>query len=162
MVLKSNKRKSTDTKSGSYLGSEYWLNAAKQFPWPINLQDRIINVPHNELEVAEQDLMVEHFRNNGWHVQSCIEVVHTEPFIAPTSNGPIFKPLKPKEPETESKYHLNDKFLIKSSECELKIIRLEKGKVQFHYTNRPGKVDLLSSEENLDGVLRKGYWVKIC
>lgn len=161
MALKSNKRKNTDTKSGSYPGSEYWLNAAKQFPWPIDLQERVINVPHNELESAEQDLMVEYFRNNGWHIQSCIEVVHTKPFVKPVSNGPIFKPTKIVEPIPDTKYHKDDSFKIKSSDCELKIVRIEKGKIQFKYTNRPHKHDLLSSEDALDRALKMGYWVSV-
>lgn len=146
------------TKSTKSVGNEYWLNAAKQFPWPIDLQERVINVPHNELEAAEQDLMVEHFRNNGWHIQSCIEVIHTKPFVKPVPNGPIFKPVKIVEPIKDTKYHLNDAFKIKSSDCELKIVRIEKGKIQFHYLNRPHKPDLLSSEEALDRALRMKYW----
>ena len=156
----SNKQKKTVTKSGNSVGDPYWINAAKQFPWPIDLSERTIQVPHDELDAAEQDLMVEHFRNNGWHIQTCIEVVHTKPFVKPVSSGPMFKPVKIVEPVKDTKYKLEQRFKVLSSECELKIVRIEKGKIQFKYLNR-NKPDLLSSEENLDNVLRKGYWVGI-
>lgn len=152
----SKKLTKTDTKSTNYLGDSYWLNAAKQIEWPIDLKERHISVPESELYAAKDNLMVQHFVNNGWHIQSSIEVVKNRVFVAPVSDKPIFKPLKVVE-VTEPKYKNGTKYLIKSTECIVQIVRLEKGKVQFHYLNR-NKPDLLSSEENLDRVLRMQTW----
>lgn len=152
--------KNTKSAGNLILGQteRYWINAAKQFIWPIDLKDKIIQVPEPELSKANDDLMVSHFRSHGWHIQSCISVEYTKPFIAPESNGkPIFKPVKEAEPIKETKYKINQEFTIQSSDCRVKIVRIEKGKIQFKYLNR-NKPDLLSSEENLDAVLRKGYW----
>lgn len=149
-----------NTKSvGNSLGDSYWLNAAKQIEWPIDLAEKHISVPHNELDAAQDNLMAQHFLNNGWHIQSAIEVVKNKVFVAPVSDKPIFKPLKVAK-ITEPKYKNGTKYLIKSTECIVQIIRLEKGKVQFHYLNR-NKPDLLSSEENLDAVLRKELWEEV-
>jgi len=41
---------------------EYWVNAAKQFIWPIDFTDLQILVPEKDLQLANDDLMVCHFR----------------------------------------------------------------------------------------------------
>lgn len=112
------------------------------------------------MDEAEQNLMVQHFRNNGFHIQSCIEVVHNKPYIAPVQDKPIFKPIKQAPVEETTPFKCEQKFLICSSECEVKIIRIEKGKIQMKYLNR-NKPDLLSSVENLQKALRMGYWREI-
>jgi len=159
MVSKSNKPKKADTKSSSYPGKSYFENAAKQFEWPINFEDKTILVPESELSKAEDNLMVAHFRSHGWHIQSCIDVIKTKPFIAPVLNGSMFKPLKPME-EKEQLFKLNDKFKILSTECLVQIFHMEKGKIHMRYLNR-NKPNLLSSEENLSAMLRRKLWEKV-
>lgn len=147
-------------KDHGLLSDSYWLNAAKQIEWPVDLSERHISVPESELELASESPMVQHFINNGWHIQSAIVVGKNKVFVAPVSDGPIFKSVKIVPETAEPKYKLGAKFRIKSTECIVQIIRFEKGKVQFHYTNR-NKHDLLSSEENLDRVLRMQLWEAI-
>lgn len=153
------------TKSaGKILGqsSEYWINAAKQFVWPIDFSELQILVPESDLNLAEQDLMVSHFRVNGWHIQSSIDVKYTSPYIAPIGNGKPMFAGKPKEEASVKKSlcSVGDKFMVKSSDCKLEVTHVESGKVHFKYTNR-NKAPLLSSEENLKTVLNRGQWIKI-
>lgn len=136
---------------------EYWQNAAKQFIWPINFDELHILVPEKDLILAEDNLMVQHFRANGWHIQPVIDVQYTKPYVAPENKGPMFKAFKQEEKQEESKFKCEQRFKVISSDCELKIVRLEKGKVQLHYTNR-NKPDLLTSEENLIRALNIGTW----
>lgn len=151
----------TRTKSvGNILGQsrDYWVNAAKQFVWPIDFEQVAILIPEKDLPIAADDLMVKHFRSNGWHIQSAIEVEYTKPFTKPVSTGkPIFYQ-KHVEEKAASKYTLGKKFRIRSSDCELEITHIEHGKIHLHYTNRPHKADLLTSEEHLDKAVRNEYW----
>lgn len=141
----------------------YWENAAKQFIWPIDFTDLQILVPEKDLELAAGNLMVTHFRAAGWHIQSAI-VEYTKPFVAPTSNGaPIFKPIPGKVTpgNTASEFTIGQQVKVISSECELEVTHLEKGKVHLAYTNRPRKPPLLVSEEQLKKALSFGTWVRI-
>jgi len=158
MASQLKKSKKTDTKSTGSVGNEYWINAAKQIVWPIDLKERHISVPQAELTQAQDNLMVQHFCNNGWYIQSCIEVVKTKPFIAPITDRPIFKPIKIVE-EKETLFKLEDKFKVLSTECELKIVHLEKGKLHLKYLNR-NKPNIISSEENLSNMLKRKLWIK--
>lgn len=137
---------------------EYWLNASKQFIWPIDFTDLQILVPEKDLELAAANLMVSHFRANGWHVQSAI-VVYTKPFIAPVSDKPIFKPIKVIE-QKEGEFKYNQAFKIKSTECELKIISIDKKSIILSYTNRI-KTDIVTTPENLSKSVRMGVWLVI-
>lgn len=148
---------------GNILGQtkEYWQNAAKQFVWPIDFEQLHISVPHKDMHLAENDLMVSHFRANGWHIQSAVAVAYTKPFIAPVSDKPIFKPIKKTEIETTAtNFKLNDRFKVKSTDCELQICFFDKGKIHLKYTNR-NKHNIITSEENLNRVLKMETWVKI-
>lgn len=151
-----------NTKSAG--NNNYWLNAAKQFVWPIDEKEKTILVPQSELELAEQDLMVLHFRNNGWHIQSVIGEVEKKRVFSTDglkSDKPIFKPVKKEVKEVKlSRFTINNRFKITSTECELKITHIEQGKIHLHYTNK-NKPDLITSEENLNKVLRMGVWVEL-
>jgi hypothetical protein len=152
------------TKNTKLAGNSYWVNAAKQFVWPIDEKEKSILVPQSELELAEQDLMVLHFRNNGWHVQSVIGDVNKKKVF--TTDGlksemPIFRPIIKEVAEVKlSRFTLNNRFKIVSTDCELKITHIESGKIHLSYTNK-SKPDLLTSEENLNKVLRMGVWIEL-
>lgn len=154
----SKSQKKTGTKSTSYPGKSYFETAAKQFCWPLNWDDKTILVPESELWLAEDHLIVAHFRSYGWHIQSCIDVVKTIPFVAPITVGPIFRQ-PPKLLDAETKYRCGQKFKIVSTECEVQIIEVSK-KIELHYTNR-NKPDLTTNEVNLDRVLKMGLWKEI-
>lgn len=143
---------------------DYFTHAAKQFRWPIDHDEKSILVPENELDEAGRNLMVEHFRNRGWHIQSVIpgSIEYTRPYEKPVFKT-AFKPdaVEVTESPKESQYRIHDKFKIASSECELKITHIERGKIHFEYTNRPGKPPLLTSEENLNRALKMGYWIDL-
>lgn len=139
---------------------EYWVNAAKQFVWPIDFDMVHISVPESEIELAKDNLMVQHFTNNGWHIQSAISVDKTKPFVAPVSSHPIFIPVKKEVIIPETLYKLNQSFRIVSSDCELKITHIEKGKIHLKYTNRD-KHDLLTSEENLTKSIKRGTFLQL-
>jgi hypothetical protein len=136
---------------------EYWVNAAKQFIWPINFTDLQILVPEKDLELVETNLMVAHFRSHGWHIQSVIGEVDTQPVFDPKMNLPA---RRYHEIASRSEFMAGDCFRVLSSECELRCERVEK-KIQLSYTNRPGKHDLLVSEEQLKKAISFGLWIRI-
>lgn len=139
---------------------QYWLNASKQFIWPIDFTDMQILVPEKDLELAADNLMVSHFRSHGWHIQSVISVDYTKPFIAPVSDKPIFQPAKVIE-QKEGEFKFNQAFRIKSTECELKIISIDKKSITLKYINRQ-KADITTSPENLSKSVRMGTFLIIC
>lgn len=142
----------------------YWQNAAKQIEWPVDFEEKHISVPESELQYASEHLMVQHFCNNGFHIQSCIgDIPRTTVYVAPVSDKPIFRPIaKSVAPEAVVRpYQQGNKFRIKSTNCELEITHIESGKVHFVYTNRPHKAPLLNSIESLDKVLKMEVWERI-
>lgn len=145
-------------KSSNYPGKSYFDNAAKQFSWPIDHKDKQILVPQDELEKAEQDLMVAHFRGYGWHIQSVlpgsveIKDVYNPKFV--------LQGVKKQKEEEKAGFSTGDRFKIKSTECELEITHIDKGKIHFSYTNR-SKHPLISSKENLERMLNMKYWIKL-
>lgn len=148
-----------------YLGNtahtkEYWMNAAKQIVWPVDYDEQHISVPYLELEMAKDNLIVQHFCNNGFHIQSAISVEKTIPFVAPVTPGPIFRGVVIQEEKPKTLYQTGEKFKVRSTECELEIVHQEKGKIHFKYLNR-NKPDIISSEEQLTKVIRWQQWSKI-
>jgi hypothetical protein len=138
---------------------DYWQNAAKQFIWPIDFTDLQILVPEKDLQLAGDNLMVSHFRSHGWHVQSVIDVNYNKPFVAPVSDKPMFMPPKVIE-QKEGEFKFNQAFRIKSTDCELKIISIDKKTIILKYTNR-SKADIATSPENLSKSVRMGVWIKL-
>src|SRR6187549_2332247 len=113
---------------GNILGQskDYWINAAKQFVWPIDFEQLHISVPEKDLQLAADNLMVSHFKANGWHIQSAIAVEYTRPFVAPVSDKPIFKPIEKKVIETEPEFKFNQLLKIASTGTQLRIISIDK------------------------------------
>lgn len=152
----------TDGKNIKLVGNhtkEYWITAAKQFIWPIDFNDMQILVPENDLELAENDLMVDHFRNNGWHIQSVIDVQYTTVYKKPEFTTKFREVVKVEEVK-KTLYNIGEKYRVKSTDCELEITYMDKGKLHFKYLNRK-KPDIISSEEQLTKVLRWQQWIKI-
>jgi len=124
----------------------YWLNAAKQIPWPISLDQNHISVPTTEVYMAGQNLMVQHFVNAGFFIQTCI------PDAVPENK--VFDPeIRLKLPAVkivpdDAIFHIGDGFEIKSTGCKVEIEAMESKKIHLRYTNRD-KHNLLSSEEML-------------
>jgi len=148
-------------KNTSSLGKSYFERAAQQIEWPVNIGEKYIDVPQDELDKAEQDLMVSHLLANGFKIQSVIpgsvikNKVYDPEFILKGVIG------KRKEIEIEQeRFKVGDCFKIVSTSCQLEITNLEKGKIHFKYTNRM-KNSLLSSEENLVKMLNNKYWVQL-
>jgi hypothetical protein len=153
MASKSKRTKTTDTKSISLHGDEYWINAGKQIEWPIDLRERHISVPEIDLQRAKDNLMVQHFINNGFFIQLCIGEVSKKPIFDPVIT------LKQK-PIERSEFAIRDRFRIKSTHCELEIAFLEGKKITLHYINRI-KPDITSNVDNLRKVLLMEVWERI-
>lgn len=145
----------------TYPSKSYFTTAAKQFSWPINHDDKTILVPEDELQYAEDDIMVQHFRKFGWHVQSCISVEHTKVFIKPKTPGPIFRgDIKPVKQETEPDFKCNQKFLIKSTGTRIMICEITKKSVTLSYLDIK-KDNIITTAENLSRSVRMGVFEKI-
>lgn len=151
--------KRTKSVGDPYPSKSYFENAAKQFEWPINHEDKTILVPPDELEQAESNMMVSYLRKRyNWHIQSVIgEIERTRVYVAPVQDTPMFKDWRVPEPVVLQRYNVGDKFRVKSTACELVVTYVDRTKINFHYTNRD-KADLLSSIEQLDRVLRMQVW----
>lgn len=157
----SKKLKNTGTKSTKSPGNEYWINAAKQFAWPINHENKTILVPEIELKYAMDDLMVQHFRNNGWHIQSCISVIHTKVFVKPLTPGPIFRgDIKPQKVEVEAEFKCDQKFKIASTGVRVMICEITKKSIVLQYMDTK-KDDIITTSENLGRSVRMGVFVRI-
>lgn len=153
-------QKNTKSVGSLILGQtkDYWINAAKQFIWPIDFTEKHILVPEKDLDAAMDNLMVSHFRSHGWHIQSAI-VEYTKPYVAPENKGPMFTPIIKTE-QAEQKFRIGQRFIVKSSECELQVIDIKKSFIELKYTNR-NKQNISTNEDNLSKSLRFNYWVEV-
>lgn len=153
-----------NTKSvGNILGQskEYWVNAAKQFIWPIDFDELHILVPEKDLEYANDNLMVSHFRSHGWHIQSVIgEVEYSKPYIAPISDKPMFIQPKKQVEEKEPEFKFNQLFKIASSGDELKIVSIDKKSIELKYIGLD-KPNITTTPENLARSIKMGVWLKL-
>lgn len=146
-----------NTKSvGKLIGGQseqYWLNAAKQIEWPVDIGEKHISIPVNEVDKAQENLMVQHFINAGFFIQTCI----------PNGKTEVFDPdIRLKLPLVKivldnAKFKIGDRFKVKSTECELEITYMESKKIHLKYTNRT-KHDLISSEDMIVKNLNWGNW----
>lgn len=142
------------TKNLKSVGSQlfYIQQTVKMCPYPCDISQGTIDVPQDELET--DNLAVAHLLSMGFKIQSCIpgSVTKREVFNPQISLTPLVVE------RAKNEFMIGDTFKIKSSECELVITRIEKGKVHLHYTNRPKKHDLLISEEQLKKSLSWQNW----
>lgn len=135
----------------------FWINAAKQVPWPVDLKERHISVPESELAEAQDHLMVRYLCSNGFFIQLCIEVIKTtvfDPFIEHKL------PAKRIAPD-DALFHVGDQFRVNSTGCEMDITILEANKIELKYTNRPGKNGIVTNELQLQRGLNMGTLIKI-
>lgn len=132
------------TKPSFYLGQ-----LAKMCEWTVDHAEKHVNVPESELQRARDDLVVKHFIEHGYFIQSCID--------APKNI--VFNPATRVVEVVKKEFEIGDKFKIKSSLCELEIVRSDK-KIELKYTNR-NKHNLLTSFEQLQKVVKLEYWLRI-
>jgi hypothetical protein len=155
-VSQSKKSKSSEPKNGSLVGSEYWLNAAKQIEWQVDHKEKHISVPHDEIDKAKNNLMVEHFCNNGYFIQASIEGIKKEVF-----NPDIRLKLPAVKIQSDgSLYNIGDRFKVQSTFCELEITYCESKKIHLKYNNRH-KHNIIQSEEQITKNLSFGLWIKL-
>lgn len=155
MASQLRKSKKTGIKSGSSHGDGYWIEAAKQIPYQIDLKERHISVPEGELEEAAQMLMVQHFVNNGWHVQSCIPTGVATKVFDPT----IRLTHAPPKPPSSVKYPVGTKFLVQSDGSKLIVAEISGTKYTLNYLNR-NKADLVLQERDIDKSVSWNLWIK--
>lgn len=148
----SKKSTKTDTTFTGSHGSGYWENAAKQIEWPVDLVERHISVPENELGRAQESLMVQHMCNGGFHIQSCIAAPKTDVF------DPKIR-LRTKHRD-RSEFEIDDMFEIVSDGAKLQIRELEKAKIVLAYFNRP-KPNITTTIEQLRRVLNFKVWKRL-
>lgn len=138
----------------------YFELAAKQFAWPIDFDEKLIFVPEDDLEYAERDLMVQHFRGHGWHVQSCISVEYTKVFVKPITPGPIFRgDLKRHIDEPEQVFKCNQKFKT-STDTVLQIVEITKKSITLAYIGVK-KDNVVTTAENLQKSVKMGVFVRV-
>lgn len=87
--------------------NQYYLNAGRLIKWPLNIQDRTILVPEDQLQEAKETLAVQHLCNadHRFHIQSIlpgsielnkgeIEAVFTHRIVHKPDDGIIGKEFK--------------------------------------------------------------------
>lgn len=149
------KLQNSEQKNSKSVGSFYLEQAAKMCPFRVSVRERLIYIPHSQLET--DDLVVAHLRNLGFLIQSEIP---TEP-PAPLPYNPSLNLTHKMVAHARGEFLLQDRFRVVSTECELEITHLTSKKVQLTYTNRPNKHALLISEEQLKKSLSFGSWIRI-
>jgi len=73
------------TKNTKLVGDKpvsYWENPAKQIEWRVDINEKHISIPLEETDRAKENLMVQHFINNGFFIQTCI----------PSTKNKVFNP----------------------------------------------------------------------
>lgn len=136
---------------------DYWVNASKQIPWDVDIQNSHISVPFNEVELAVENLMVKHFVNNGFFIQQCIPNGVSKKVFNPEIR---FKLPSEKITPVDSIYKTGDSFRVNSTMCEMEITSTESKKIHLRYTNRD-KNDLIYSEELIHRNVSMKYWDKL-
>lgn len=134
------------------LRGDYWTLASKQVPWQIDIKERLIYVPEYELEAAKENLMVSHFTNSGFHIQSVIEGVRKDVF------DPTIR-LK-QRPKTKSEFAEGDKFEVLSDGAHLCIHSREKERITLACLNR-NKPNITTNIDQLRRVLNFNVWKRI-
>lgn len=142
--LTSKKSPNSERKNSDYLGK-----LAKMCEWKTDIKEKLIYVPEKELDAANDDLICDHLRSFGFHIQSCIEA----------EKNNVFSPTLTQKVKQRSVFEVYDKFKVTSTECELIIVRIEK-KIQLQYLNRK-KHDILVSEEQLKKALSFDLWKRL-
>lgn len=151
------------TKSvGSYPSESYFTTAAKQFSWPIDFTDKVILVPEQDLQDAEDDLMVQHFRKYGWHIQSVIDVERTKIFVKPPvpPKGMFRGDIKTVKQEPEPIFKCNQQFKIVSTGTIMQIVEVSKKGIVLRYVDG-SRADIQTTMENLTKSLKMGVFVRI-
>ena len=134
------------------------MQAAKMTPYEVDIHEKVIYVPENELAEAEDDLAVNHLRNGyGFHIQSCIpEATEKKEVFNPTTTQKV---LVRKEAEI-SAYKVGQMFESTSTGAILSIVRTESKKVELTYLSYDERLakkpNWLCSNEQLETSLRKG------
>lgn len=144
-------------------GKDYFENAAKQIPWPVDVGAKSddykgqIHVPHFDIDRASDHLMVKHLLGLGYTIQSTIAEVSQTKIFDPVMNMLDKQPIQ-KEVE-ESKFKIGDRFLVKSTGQKLEITSLTKGITLHYYTEC--KEDVKMPSEHLDRNLSFQTWIRL-
>lgn len=151
--------KTTNSKSNLVKGQtpEYRQNAAKQIRWTVDIGECHISVPINEVDKATENLMVQHFINAGFFIQTCIPSAPPQLIFDPEIR---LKLPAEKIAPVGAVFKIGDRFRVKSTECELEIVVMEIKEIHLKYTNRV-KHNLLSSEDMLLKNLRWELWERV-
>ena len=143
----------TDTKYSNSRGDGYLELAAKQIPYPVNIPEKYLSVPEPELQQAKENLMVQHFLNAGFHIQSCIgDVPRTQVF-----DPSIRIRTKTKD---RNEFEVDDMFEIVSDGAKLQIRNIQKERITLAYFNRP-KPPITTNVEQLRKVLNFKVWKRL-
>jgi hypothetical protein len=137
---------------------EYIKRAAKMMPFPVDVSERLIFCHEPDLAIAEDNMTASHLRSKfNFHIQSCLPgtLNYSVIFNPEISNRmPMVKPIE------RSEFNLGDKFLIKSTGCQLEIKLLQSDTVTLTYLNRD-KSDITNKIEALRKVLKMEVWIRI-
>ena len=130
--------------------------AEKMIPWSIDIENKHISVPESDLELAKENLTVEHIcKKFGFFIQSAISCDKKEVFDPKLLNN------KPKEKSTLSaEFSVLDKFKVIStgSFLEIKEIKGSSFVLKYTFEKRP---DITTTIESIKQQLNLKTWVRI-
>lgn len=152
------------TKSSNSLGKEYFENASKQIPWPVDIGAKsddykgVIHIPHYDIDKASDHLMVQHLIGKGFVIQQT---------IAPISETKIFDPvirLKDHRPVVnnpeQSEFNVGDSYEVLSTNQTLTISKIEREKITLEYIGHR-KPDVIVPFDQLRRSLNFRTWRKL-
>lgn len=137
--------------------NQYYINAGKLIKWPLNIPDRTILVPEDQLQEAKENLTVQHLCNSDhrFHIQSVLpgSIELNKDEINAQFNARIVH--KPEEGV------IGKEFKVVSDGSILQIVgNPSKDSIVMAYKNRP-KADFNTTVQHVIKSCEIGVWKEV-
>lgn len=145
---------------------DYFLNAAKQIPWPVTVEGEggYVSVSECDLQEAREHSMVSFLcKNHAFHIQLAIGITKRDEF------APILRQRIERTPEQSEEFPIGIRYQVVSTESIVELAevkthefskRLSKPVYIFRYPNSP-RMPFSCYKENIEKSLKLGQWIKI-
>lgn len=137
--------------------NQYYINADKLIKWPLNIEDRTILVPEDQLQEAKENLTVQHLCNSEhrFHIQSVLpgSIELNKDEIKAQFNARIVH--KPEEGV------IGKEFKVVSDRSIIQIVaNPSNDSIVMVYKNRP-KPDFTTTVQNVIKSVEIGVWKEV-
>ena len=155
---------SRTTKSSNSPGKEYFENAAKQIPWPVEVGQKkddykgVIHVPHYDMDKANDNLMVSHLIHHGFVIQQTIALINETRVYDPEIRLRDVRPTQ--KQQVDDGFKTGDMFRVKSTKTRLEIVSCWKDSVDMKYPDGE-KMPFKTTKQHIAKQLNFETWEKI-